>query len=436
MGSTISNSAPIAPIVSGVEPAQQSDAERTSDLQRAYREQCRAALGKRDDGRDCDDTEAQRAHARKKTKRNGEPPGAAGGMPAPHAARDRAFALRFGGARLGEARSGANARDARVGAGAEADIEADIEAGIEAGVGVGTDAHAAGGARTRGEIAARGGATMRGHAPASGAVRATSERAPAAAERAPAAATADAHAPQAAAESAPPSVPMPAAHAAPRTSGGSARDIAAAAARICATAADPAAGVVASRSPALPAARGPASATAAASAMSAMSSTRRPTAAASPGAARERVDGDDSNRAGDASLAGLPRGVQPQASLRAAEPAARAHDPSRAARQRAQAGAAQADARDVRETQGTQVRYSFNSWDGRPAVELRFDAGGAPRVVNAQPSHDRVQRAMEHGADRLSPGWTVEFDRSRADDDSGGRSPWRRARQEPEADER
>lgn len=415
MGSTISNSAPIAPIVSGVEPAQQPDAGRTSDLQRAYREQCRAALGKRDDGRDCDDTEAQRAHARKKTKRNGEPPGAAGGMPAPHAARDRAFALRFGGARLGEARSGANARDARVGAGAEA--------GIEAGVEVGTDAHAA-----------RGGATMRGHAPASGAVRATSERAPAAA-------TADAHAPQAAAESAPPSVPMPAAHAAPRTSGGSARDIAAAAARICATAADPAAGVVASRSPALPAARGPASATAAASAasaMSAMSSTRRPTAAASPGAARERVDGDgdDSNRAGDASLAGLPRGVQPQASLRAAEPAARAHDPSRAARQRAQAGAAQADARDVRETQGTQVRYSFNSWDGRPAVELRFDAGGAPRVVNAQPSHDRVQRAMEHGADRLSPGWTVEFDRSRADDDSGGRSPWRRARQEPEADER
>ncbi|MFG7185619.1 type III secretion system protein BsaU [Burkholderia pseudomallei] len=429
MGSTISNSAPIAPIVSGVEPAQQSDAERTSDLQRAYREQCRAALGKRDDGRDCDDTEAQRAHARKKTKRNGEPPGAAGGMPAPHAARDRAFALRFGGARLGEARSGANARDARVGAGAEADIEADIEAGIEAGVGVGTDAHAAGGARTRGEIAARGGATMRGHAPASGAVRATSERAPAAA-------TADAHAPQAAAEAAPPSVPMPASHAPPRSSAGSARDIAAAAARICATAADPAAGVVASRSPALPAARGPASATAAASAMSAMSSTRRPTAAASPGAARERVDGDDSNRAGDASLAGLPRGVQPQASLRAAEPAARAHDPSRAARQRAQAGAAQADARDVRETQGTQVRYSFNSWDGRPAVELRFDAGGAPRVVNAQPSHDRVQRAMEHGADRLSPGWTVEFDRSRADDDSGGRSPWRRARQEPEADER
>lgn len=425
MGSTISNSAPIAPIVSGIEPAQQPDAGRTSDLQRAYREQCRAALGKRDDGRDCDDTEAQRAHARKKTKRNGEPPGAAGGMPAPHAARDRAFALRFGGARLGEARSGANARDARVGAGAEAGIEA----GIEAGVGVGPDAHAAGGARTRGEIAARGGATMRGHAPASGAVRATSERAPAAA-------TADAHAPQAAAESAPPSVPMPAAHAAPRTSGGSARDIAAAAARICATAADPAAGVVASRSPALPAARGPASATAAASAMSAMSSTRRPTAAASPGAARERVDGDDSNRAGDASLAGLPRGIQPQASLRAAEPAARAHDPSRAARQRAQAGAAQADARDVRETQGTQVRYSFNSWDGRPAVELRFDAGGAPRVVNAQPSHDRVQRAMEHGADRLSPGWTVEFDRSRADDDSGGRSPWRRARQEPEADER
>ncbi len=394
MGSTISNSAPIAPIVSGVEPAQQPDAGRTSDLQRAYREQCRAALGKRDDGRDCDDTEAQRAHARKKTKRNGEPPGAAGGMPAPHAARDRAFALRFGGARLGEARSGANARDARVGAGAEAGIEA----GIEAGVGVGTDAHAAGGARTRGEIAARGGATMRGHALASGAVRATSERAPAAA-------TADAHAPQAAAESAPPSVPMPAAHAAPRTSGGSARDIAAAAARICATAADPAAGVVASRSPALPAARGPASATAAASAasaMSAMSSTRRPTAAASPGAARERVDGDgdDSNRAGDASLVGLPRGVQPQASLRAAEPAARAHDPSRAARQRAQAGAAQADARDVRETQGhpgaLQLQFVGRAARGRAALRCRRRAARRQRAAEPRP------RAARDGARRRS----------------------------------
>ncbi len=420
MGSTISNSAPIAPIVSGVEPAQQPDAGRTSDLQRAYREQCRAALGKRDDGRDCDDTEAQRAHARKKTKRNGEPPGAAGGMPAPHAARDRAFALRFGGARLGEARSGANARDARVGAGAEA--------GIEAGVGVGTDAHAAGGPRTRGEIAARGGATMRGHAPASGAVRATSERAPAAA-------TADAHAPQAAAE-----------RAAVRADAGGARG--------AAHVGRQRARYRGRRRADLRDGGGPgggrrrvALAGVARRARAGLGDGRR------IGHVGHVVDTTPDGRrfAGRCARTRRRRRFEPCGRRVARRLAARRstagvaarrrargarHDPSRAARQRAQAGAAQADARDVRETQGTQVRYSFNSWDGRPAVELRFDAGGAPRVVNAQPSHDRVQRAMEHGADRLSPGWTVEFDRSRADDDSGGRSPWRRARQEPEADER
>ncbi|AJY40382.1 BsaU protein [Burkholderia humptydooensis] len=413
MGSTISISAPIA---AGVEPAPRAQTPgggQASDLQRAYREQCGKVLDKRDDGcddgRDGDDVEAGRAHARKRAKRNGEPPVAAVGMPAPHSARERAIALRFGGAR-----GGANAR----------------VAGVEAGV----EAHVADGARTRveprDEIAPRRAATMRGHAPALGVVRATGERAPDAS-------TADARAPQAAADVAPPSVPTQAQRAAQRTPDGIVRDTAAGASRYSAMAADAAA----SRSPALPAARLPAATIAAASAMSAMSavsaasSTRRPTAAASPGAARERVDGDDSNRAGDASLAGFPRAFQPQASMRAAEPAARTHDPSRAARQRAQAGAAQTDARDVRDTQGTQVRYRFNSWDGRPAVELRFDPGCAPRVVSAQPSHERVQRAMEYGVDRLTPGWTVEFDRQRADDD-GGRSPWRRARQEPEADER
>ncbi len=370
MGSTISISAPIA---AGVEPAPRAQTPgggQASDLQRAYREQCGKVLDKRDDGcddgRDGDDAEAGRVHARKRAKRNGEPPVAVVGMPALHSARERAIALRFGGAR-----GGANAR----------------VAGIEAGV----EAHVADGARTRveprDEIAPRRAATMRGHAPALGAVRATGERAPDAS-------TADARAPQAAADVAPPSVPTQA----QRAADGIAREMAAGALRPFAMAADPAADAAASRSPALPAARLPAATIAAASAMSAMSavsaasSTRRPTAAASPGAARERVDGDDSNRAGDASLAGFPRAFQPQASMRAAEPAARAHDPSRAARQRAQAGAAQTDARDVRDvrdTQGTQVRYRFNSWDGGP----RSSCASIPAARRASSARSRATSA-------------------------------------------
>ncbi|KVP66713.1 BsaU protein [Burkholderia ubonensis] len=172
----------------------------------------------------------------------------------------------------------------------------------------------------------------------------------------------------------------------------------------------------------------------AARAMAAAAAAKRVAGGAAHGAAREGGDGDDSGRSGDASLAGFPRAFQPPALTHVAKPTARARDPSRAAGQRAQAGAAHSEARDVRDTQGTRVRYSFNSWDGQPAVELRFDSVGAPRVVNAQPSHERVQRAMEHGVDRLTPGWSVQFDRQRPDDD-GGRLPWRRARQQPEADE-
>lgn len=424
MGSTISNSAPIAPIVSGVEPAQQSDAERTSDLQRAYHEQCRAALGKRDDGRDCDDTEAQRAHARKKTKRNGEPPGAAGGMPAPHAARDRAFALRFGGARLGEARSGANARDARVGAGAEADIEAGIEAGVGWAPTRMRRAARARAAKSRRAAARRCAATRRpparfarlanAHPPLRRPTRTRRKRRPRARRRpcrCRRRTRRRARRAAARAISRPP----------PRGFARRRRTRRRASSRRARRRCPPRAGRPRRRPPHRPcrpcrrhdARRPPLRRALRANASTATIRTVRAT------------------RRSPACRAAFNR------RRRCAPPSPRrAHDPSRAARQRAQAGAAQADARDVRETQGTQVRYSFNSWDGRPAVELRFDAGGAPRVVNAQPSHDRVQRAMEHGADRLSPGWTVEFDRSRADDDSGGRSPWRRARQEPEADER
>ncbi|AHK68995.1 putative bsaU protein [Burkholderia pseudomallei MSHR520] len=395
MGSTISNSAPIAPIVSGVEPAQQSDAERTSDLQRAYREQCRAALDKRDDGRDCDDTEAQRAHARKKTKRNGEPPGAAGGMPAPHAARDRAFALRFGGARLGEARSGANARDARVGAGAEAGIEA----GIEAGVGGGTDAHAAGGARTRAAksrraAARRCAATRRpparfarlanAHPPLRRPTRTRRKRRPRARRRpCRCRRRTRRRARRAAARAI--SRPPPRGFARRRWTGR--RASSRRARRRC----PPRAGRPRRRPPHRP--RRPCR-------PCRRHDARRPPLRRAPRAnastATATIRTVRATRRSPACRAAFNR------RRRCAPPSPRrgAHDPSRAARQRAQAGAAQADARDVRETQGTQVRYSFNSWDGRPAVELRFDAGGA-RARRQRRSEPRP-RAARDGARRRS----------------------------------
>lgn len=89
---------------------------------------------------------------------------------------------------------------------------------------------------------------------------------------------------------------------------------------------------------------------------------------------------------------------------------------------------------DVRESQGTQVRYSFKTWDGQPAVRLQFDASQAAHVVTAHSSHERVQTAMERSVDQLAPGLSVEFERQPTDDD-GGRSPWGRSRQEQETDE-
>ncbi|TGB28947.1 BsaU protein, partial [Burkholderia thailandensis] len=55
MGSIISISAPIAAGAAGVEPAPRAEppgAGQASELQRAYRAQCREVLDKRDDGRD------------------------------------------------------------------------------------------------------------------------------------------------------------------------------------------------------------------------------------------------------------------------------------------------------------------------------------------------------------------------------------------------
>ncbi|AOJ09974.1 BsaU protein [Burkholderia mayonis] len=411
MGSTISISAPIASAVEPAPRAEPAGVERTTDLQRAYREQCREALDKRDNGRDdggdCDAAGAGRAHAKKKVKRKGEPPVAAVWACVPHQARDRAIALRFD-----DARRGAGARDA----------------GVEASVK--TDGGASTARRAKTSVEPRGETAMRDDSTALDAVRAKRTRTPGAS-------IADARVSRADVETAASPASAHAARAAHGPSDGGARVAAGEASPRPAMPAEKPAAIAASQSPSSSPATATATATAAAATATAAPATDiAPATRRSPaGATRERIAGDDPGRPGDASLAGFHRPLQPQGSMHAAEPPARAHDPSRAARQRTQAGAAQADARDIRETQGTQVRYSFNSWDGRPAVDLRFDPGGAPRVVNAQPSHERVQRAMEHGVDRLTPGWTVEFDRQRADDD-GGRSPWRRARQEPEEDER
>ncbi|AIO69167.1 hypothetical protein [Burkholderia oklahomensis] len=374
MSSTISISAPIASAVEPAPRAEPAGVERTTDLQRAYREQCSKVLDKRDGGCHRDDADTGRALVRKKTKRKGEPLVAAVWMSAPHQMPDRVIASRFG-----DARRGVSARDA----------------GVEAGTA----------SRAETSVAPRGETVMRDDMTARDAARATGERTLGAS-------IVDARVSRAAVESAPSLASAQATQAAPEKSDGVARVMT---------------GEAASRSPS------PSLVTA--TAIAAATATRRSPAVAPTGAAHDRTAGDDPGRPGDASLAGFQRSFQPQASMHAAEPPAHGHDPSRAARQRVQVGTARTDGRDVGETQGTQVRYSFNSWDGRPTVELRFDPGGAPRVVNAQPSHERVQRAMEHGVDRLTPGWTVEFDRQRADDD-GGRSPWRRARQEPEEDER
>ncbi|AJX34691.1 hypothetical protein [Burkholderia oklahomensis] len=404
MSSTISISAPIASAVEPAPRAEPAGVERTTDLQRAYREQCSKALGKRDNGRDdgsdCDAVDAGCAHAKKKAKRKGEPPVAAVWACVPHQAQDRAIALRFD-----DARHGAGARDA----GVKTSVKTDGEAS--------TASHAKTSVEPRSETA------MRDDSTALDAVRAKRTRTPGAS-------IADARVSRTDVETAASTASAHAARAAHGQSDGVARVTASGSSQHSAMATAKPAAVAASPAPA----SSQATATVTESTPAA-TAARRSAAAALTGAMRERIAGDDPDRPVDASTAGFQRPLPPQVLIHAAEPPARAHDPSRAARQRTQAGAAQADARDIRETQGTQVRYSFNSWDGRPAVELRFDPGGAPRVVNAQPSHERVQRAMEHGVDRLTPGWTVEFDRQRADDD-GGRSPWRRARQEPEEDER
>ncbi|WP_143135923.1 SpaN/EivJ family type III secretion system needle length determinant [Burkholderia ubonensis] len=71
------------------------------------------------------------------------------------------------------------------------------------------------------------------------------------------------------------------------------------------------------------------------------------------------------------------------------------------------------------EFDGTEVRYSFKSWDGRPTVALRFDASETLNVVTAKPSHDEVQHAMEHRIDQLAPGVAVEFEREGGDGHGG-----------------
>lgn len=78
-----------------------------------------------------------------------------------------------------------------------------------------------------------------------------------------------------------------------------------------------------------------------------------------------------------------------------------------------------ADAFSRQESQGMQVRYSFNTWNGRPTVSLRFDSDSAPRVVKARPDDPRVLHAMERGVDQLGHRLDICFDRRHPDDNEG-----------------
>jgi hypothetical protein len=82
--------------------------------------------------------------------------------------------------------------------------------------------------------------------------------------------------------------------------------------------------------------------------------------------------------------------------------------------------------------QGTSVRYSFKTWEGQPAVDLRFDSQLAANIVTARPTHHEVKVAMQQHVDLLASDMTVQFDRQPSDE-QGERSRW--ARQEQETDE-
>ncbi|WP_063889445.1 MULTISPECIES: SpaN/EivJ family type III secretion system needle length determinant [Burkholderia] len=151
------------------------------------------------------------------------------------------------------------------------------------------------------------------------------------------------------------------------------------------------------------------------------------------GVMRAPNEHDSSVDANDVPLTGFAR-VSTQMPIRTTEPHIRTLEQSRATYRDAVADPANVSAQDMSETPVTQVRYSFNTWDGRPAVNLRFNLDHASQVVTAQPSQERVQHAMERGVDQLAPGWIVEFDRQQADD-GGSHSSRRHARQESEADE-
>ncbi|WP_323117699.1 SpaN/EivJ family type III secretion system needle length determinant [Burkholderia alba] len=386
-----------APHGAGGDPAagaESGGSERMSDLQAAYREQCRAALDESGDRRDRDDADTCRGPSGKRRRHEGEPFAAAGWPFAPRQARERAAVWRF-----------------VVGPGDGQGGGADVDAG---GTGsAGTGVMRPGAARAPGE------AVHAEAAPRAGMRDATGEPAAAAA----------AH-PRISRPAVGQTIPFgPVARATREPPGG---QVGAAAPSVPAPPAAPlavaAAGGAASPSSSAAAVRGDAMSRGAE-----RPALPTPRAARTAGARPGRDARDDAGAAGDGA-AGVFARAAPDMPLRPRTDHASGHHASRPAPRESLPDPARADARDVGEAPGTRVRYRFNSWAGRPAVELRFDLHDTSRVVTAQPGHERVRQAMAHSADRLTPGWTVEFDRR--PDDGDRRAPWRRAHQEPEPDER
>ncbi|KVM73930.1 hypothetical protein WJ60_06350 [Burkholderia ubonensis] len=85
---------------------------------------------------------------------------------------------------------------------------------------------------------------------------------------------------------------------------------------------------------------------------------------------------------------------------------------------------------------GTTVRYSFRSWEGKPAVDLQFTSTGAAQqavqMVTARTAHDQVRNSLQQHAFALPSGIDVRFDGQSSD---GQRGDQQQPRDEQESDE-
>lgn len=85
------------------------------------------------------------------------------------------------------------------------------------------------------------------------------------------------------------------------------------------------------------------------------------------------------------------------------------------------------------DAKGTSVRYSFKTWAGQPAVDVRLDAQQAAQIVTAHASSDGVRDALRQHSSLLSSDMTLRFERQQADDDRD--QAGRQQQQQQEADE-